>query len=174
LSGRRSMEAGVYFFHPYLGDDKLVWAQIKEAGSFQTELQYPPARSRPQPPPLRRTEEPRAQSFRPGAPLNLSSGGQASQTLSLRTLPCCASSHPGPRERLPHSFCVLRILQVHRMLTLISMLYLAEASVSAPRRTAKNRMYGCQTVIPSSGGRILQMLLHQTAHSCEAVGARRK
>lgn len=72
-SGRGSMEAGSTSSipTPYLGEDKLVWAQIKEAGSFQTELQYPPARSRPQPPPLRRSEEPRAQSFRPGAPLNV-------------------------------------------------------------------------------------------------------
>lgn len=39
--------------------------QIKEAVSFQTELQYPPPRLRP-PPALPLPTEPRAQSFRPG------------------------------------------------------------------------------------------------------------
>ena len=40
--------------------------QIKEAVSFQMELQYPPPRLRP-PPALPSPLEPRAQSFRPGA-----------------------------------------------------------------------------------------------------------
>ncbi|KAK9843491.1 hypothetical protein WJX81_005692 [Elliptochloris bilobata] len=43
--------------------------QIKEAVSYQTELQYPPARLRPPPPPPAPPEQPRAQSFRPGAVL---------------------------------------------------------------------------------------------------------
>ena len=42
--------------------------QIKEAVSFQMELQYPPPRLRP-PPALPLPMEPRAQSFRPGANL---------------------------------------------------------------------------------------------------------
>ncbi len=41
--------------------------QVKEAASFQTELQYPPARARPPLAPAPPAEEPRAQSFRPGA-----------------------------------------------------------------------------------------------------------